>query len=119
MTREIQPGDYVRLKERHVSSDAMRYSNTVQRVKEVREDLVYFEHSNLVWVIECVELIDPNEPYQYVPVPGDLLIITEDNVEGLIVQVMDYRGTTSGKVSTNMGSFRLDNTLPMDFCALF
>ena len=119
MTRDIQPGDYVRLKERHVSSDAMRYSNTVQRVKEVREDLVYFEHSNLVWAIECVELIDPNEPYQYVPVTGDLLIITEDKCQGLVVQVTDYQKISPEQVSTNMGSFYLNNTIPMDYCALF
>ena len=119
MTREIQPGDYVRLKERHVSSRAVHYANTVQRVREVRRNLVYFEGDNLVWPLEDVELIDPNEPYQYSPAPGDLLIVAEDKCQGLVVQVTDYRNISPEQVSTNMGSFYLNNTVPMDYCALF
>ncbi len=69
--------------------------------------------------IEDIELIDPNEPYQYVPVPGDLLIVMEENCQGLVVQVTDYQNTSPNQVSTNMGSFYLNNTIPMDYCALF
>ena len=76
MTREIQPGDYVRLKERYVSSRAVHYSNT----------MVSFEGgNNLVWPLTELELIDPNEPYEYSPVSGDLLIVVEDKVRGLVV----------------------------------
>lgn len=69
--------------------------------------------------IEDIELIDPNEPYQYVPVPGDLLIVMEEKCQGLVVQVTDYQNSSPGIVSTNMGSFDLNNTIPMDYCALF
>ena len=69
MTHEIRPGDYVRLKERHVTSQAMRYSNTIQRVAEIRDTMVYFEGNDLKWPIEYLELIDPNEPYRYSPAP--------------------------------------------------
>lgn len=119
MTHEIQPGDYVRLKERHVTNQAMRYSNTVQRVAEIRDMMVSFEGNDLKWPIECLELIDPNEPYVYSPAPGDLLIVSEDKCQGLVVQVTDYQNTSPEQVSTNMGSFYLANTVPMDFCALF
>lgn len=120
MTREIQPGDYVRLKERHVSSRAVHYSNTVQRVATISDTMVSFEGgNNLVCPLEDVELIDPNEPYEYSPAPGDLLIVAEDKCQGLVVQVTDYRNTSPETVSTNMGSFYLANTVPMDFCALF
>lgn len=120
MTREIQPGDYVRLKERYVSSRAERYSNTIQRVATIGDTLVSFEgDNNLVWPLTELELIDPNEPYECSPAPGDLLIVVEDNVQGLVVQVTDYQGSSPETVSTNMGSFYLANTVPMDFCALF
>lgn len=119
MTHEIQPGDYVRLKARHVTNQAMRYSNTVQRVAEIRDMIAYFEGNALKWPIECLELIDQNEPYEYSPVPGDLLIVTEGKCSGLVVQVTDYQNTSPEQVSTNMGSFYLNNTVPMDFCTLF
>ena len=84
MTREIQPGDYARLKERHVSSRAAHYSNTVQRVATIGDTMVSFEGgNNLVWPLTELELIDPNEPYQYSPAPGDLLIVTEDSAKDL------------------------------------
>ena len=120
MTREIRPGDYVRLKERYVSSRAVRYSNTVQRVATIGDTMVSFEGgNNLVWPLTELELIDSNEPYEYSPVPGDLLIVVENKVRGLVVQVTDYQNSSPENVSTNMGSFHLANTVPMDFCALF
>lgn len=119
MTHEIQPGDYVRLKECHVSSRGAHYSNTVQRVRKIGGTNVYFEDNNLAWPLEEVELIDPNEPYRYSPAPGDLLIVYEDKCQGLVVQVTDYQNTSPDQVSTNMGSFRLGDTIPMDYCALF
>lgn len=119
MTHEIQPGDHVRLKERHVTSQAMHYSNTVQRVAEIRDMMAYFEGNAPKWPIECLELIDQNEPYEYSPAPGDLLIVAEDKCQGLVVQVTDYRNTSPEQVSTNMGSCYLNNTVPMDYCALF
>ena len=81
--------------------------------------MVSFEGNDLKWPIECLELIDPNEPYVYSPVPGDLLIVAEDKFQGLVVQVTEYQNTSPAQVSTNMGSFYLNNTVPMDFCALF
>lgn len=61
----------------------MRYSNTIQRVVTIRDMMAYFEGNDLAWPIECLELIDPNEPYQYSPAPGDLLIVAEDKCQGL------------------------------------